>query len=278
MFLGFSYLLVTAWRHEPAIIPSASISHVNSTLRYSAVLIQAYGVHTAATTQFVPFPLNYNDNKKNIDNKFSTNWQKHSIVKNLTEIIDLEHSCGYLTMVCIGVRDLGCEYRDPTVTLGGSVSNQQQNKENQVKNHQAAVCISNENFHFPEKRKTEDSSSTMLQSPVETHFAITPPPATQQSKSPSPANGFTCPESTNLLCEELDQLEQNEKSKKSVDLKQAPPESLDLDMNSFENLLMSPVDENINMFTRVSEMDILDLTKVSTVQNHMENESHGEVS
>lgn len=58
MFLGFAYLLVTAWRHESAIIPASSISHLNSTLRYSAVLIQAYGVQSPTGTVLVPFPIN----------------------------------------------------------------------------------------------------------------------------------------------------------------------------------------------------------------------------
>lgn len=45
-------------------------------------------------------------------------WHKHPAIRNLEELIDLKHSCGYLTMVHIGVRDLGCEHRDPIVRLG----------------------------------------------------------------------------------------------------------------------------------------------------------------
>lgn len=56
MFLGFSRLLVTAWLHEPAVIPVANVLHVNSALQYSPVLIQAYGVHQPAQTHILPFP------------------------------------------------------------------------------------------------------------------------------------------------------------------------------------------------------------------------------
>lgn len=44
---------------------------------------------------------------------------------------------------------------------------------------------------------------TNLQSPIESHFAVTP---TTDSKASSPANGFTSIESGKLLCEELDNL------------------------------------------------------------------------
>jgi hypothetical protein len=45
-----------------------------------------------------------------------------------------------------------------------------------------------------------------LQSPIESHFAVTP---TVDSKNSSPANGFTSVESGQLLCEELDNLATN---------------------------------------------------------------------
>lgn len=57
MFLGFSRLLVTAWSHEPAVILTSNITHVNAALQYSPVLIQAYGVHQSAFTHIIPFPI-----------------------------------------------------------------------------------------------------------------------------------------------------------------------------------------------------------------------------
>lgn len=65
MFLGFSRLLVTAWLHEPAVIPIENISHVNAALQYSPVLIQAYGVHKSAQTSVVAFPFRPDTPTKN---------------------------------------------------------------------------------------------------------------------------------------------------------------------------------------------------------------------
>lgn len=55
------------------------------------------------------------------------------------------------------------------------------------------------------ERYTEEYSKnlTRLQSPIESHFAVTP---TTDSKNSSPANGFTSVESGQLLCDELDNL------------------------------------------------------------------------
>lgn len=55
------------------------------------------------------------------------------------------------------------------------------------------------------EKYTEEYSKTLtrLQSPIESHFAITP---TTESKNSSPSNGFTSVECGQLLCDELDNL------------------------------------------------------------------------
>lgn len=47
------------------------------------------------------------------------------------------------------------------------------------------------------------AATNRLQSPIESHFAVTP---STESKTSSPANGFTTVEGGQLLCEELDNL------------------------------------------------------------------------
>lgn len=106
LFLGFSRLLVTTWCQEPTVLNVSNIMHVNSALQYSSVLIQAYGVMSPAETIIIPFPIEDKD------------WINHPAILNVSEFIDLEHSCGYITMVNIGVKDLGCENRDVNVRLG----------------------------------------------------------------------------------------------------------------------------------------------------------------
>lgn len=81
-----------------------------------------------------------------------------------------------------------------------------------------------------------------LQSPVETHFALTPVASSENS---SPANGFTGEVCTELLKEELDQLE---KDALKLNLKEKQ-EILNNVTISFDNLV-SPTEENINMFSR----------------------------
>lgn len=36
----------------------------------------------------------------------------------MTNVIDLEHNCGFITFADIGVPDFGCSNRDPNVRLG----------------------------------------------------------------------------------------------------------------------------------------------------------------
>lgn len=54
------------------------------------------------------------------------------------------------------------------------------------------------------------ATSSRLQSPIESHFAVTP---TVDSKNSSPANGFTNVDCGELLCEELDNLAINDPTK-----------------------------------------------------------------
>lgn len=62
------------------------------------------------------------------------------------------------------------------------------------------------------EKYTEEYSKTLtrLQSPIESHFAVTP---TIESKNSSPANGFTSAECGQLLCDELDNLALDDISK-----------------------------------------------------------------
>lgn len=117
IFLGFSKLLVTSWFHEPAIIPIANILYVNATLQFSPVLIQAYGVHQQAHTYILPFPFVPGTPSKIKEQPTELGFQSHKGIGYLKEVVDLEHNCGYLTFVNIGVVDFGCPARDKNVHL-----------------------------------------------------------------------------------------------------------------------------------------------------------------
>lgn len=141
-------------------------------------------------------------------------------------------------------------------------------------------------------QKTDETKSTRLQSPIESHFAVTP---TTESKNSSPANGFTSIECNQLLCDELDNLALNDPlklSKESIvsdDLVPIHSSSTSIDAISDDskkysrislsdelsntslnemtpihsvgdkdsvdqlNDLMSPAEESISMFTQLSD-------------------------
>lgn len=148
-------------------------------------------------------------------------------------------------------------------------------------NQTESLSISNENFSFksdeapvgkiktwpneklgkdPTRDKSEmiidkDELERKLQSPVENHFALTP---VTTSESSSPANGFTSQECTDLLREELDHLVVHEEVREAK-------ESLGLELNLKSSVsvegLVSPLDENISMFTRDRESESKDKGK-----------------
>ncbi|CAH1963919.1 unnamed protein product [Acanthoscelides obtectus] len=251
MFLGFSRLLVTSWLHEPAVIPIANILYVNATLQFASVLIQAYGVMRPAETQVVPFPF-----KKSVNNRPNeVLFHNHGSVKCLSEVVNLEHNCGYLTFVNIGILDFGCKNREKVVRLGRTVKNgavgsaKQVQRKTENNNQEEPLSITNENFSFKTEttpKKTLDKpveDDKKLQSPVESHFALTP---VTNSQSSSPANGFTSQEGNNLLQEELDQLAIDETDNVRTDNML----SLTLKNSVSVDGLLSPMEENISMFSR----------------------------
>lgn len=288
MFLGFSKLLVTTWSHEPTVLNVANILHINSALEVSPVLVQAYGVLQSAESIIVPFPISHH-----MTDKDPVQWNKHPAIRNLEKLVDLDHSCGYLTMVKIGVRDLGCEHRDPIVKLGrghnrhfpGTSKSRSKStshttntspKPLPVPQVGESTAICNENFCFPEKRtkdpespkispeKALEEAEKLLQSPIETHFAVTP---VSQSKAPSPTNGFTSHDCSDLLCQELDKLDQEQilsVQKVTLEDGNGKPTELKLDTILSLDTLMSPTEENISMFSRDLDEAKIEENKVET--------------
>ncbi|XP_054271055.1 protein FAM91A1 isoform X2 [Macrosteles quadrilineatus] len=89
-------VLVTSWGHDPAVIPLANLLFaLNDALTYSPVLAQAYGVDKGAETVLVPFPFKSKDGDK--ESK-GADWTQHDGITTLCEELDLEHTCGYVTM------------------------------------------------------------------------------------------------------------------------------------------------------------------------------------
>lgn len=139
-----------------------------------------------------------------------------------------------------------------------------------------STAICNENFCFPEKRtkdpespkispeKALEEAEKLLQSPIETHFAVTP---VSQSKAPSPTNGFTSHDCSDLLCQELDKLDQEQilsVQKVTLEDGNGKPTELKLDTILSLDTLMSPTEENISMFSRDLDEAKIEENKVET--------------
>ncbi|KAK5637850.1 hypothetical protein RI129_000154 [Pyrocoelia pectoralis] len=265
MFLGFSKFLVMAWLHEPAILPVANIMYVNAALQYSPVLLQAYGVHQSAQIHIKPFPFQNDANTKGQgEGVHSIQWAKHPAVQRLSGLVDLDKNCGYLTFVNIGIKDLGCANRDPIVRLGRHKVNTNPGvaklHKSNVKKLAEPTTFANENFSFTNNEINQneivtDDQEKQLQSPVESHFAVTPVHSSERS---SPANGFMHQDSTELLKEELDLLDKD--TILSQEDKEKPLNGSIQSLFSFETLL-SPTDENISMFSRQVDSDTSSIKK-----------------
>ena len=163
-----------------------------------------------------------------------------------------------------------------------------------------------------QRESTEYTKSiqSRLQSPIESHFAITP---TTESKTSSPANGFTSVESGQLLCEELDSLNVTNKSNDSHESKESiasddfvpihstasienlkdkhsskesiidelvpihSPFKSDKKMEAQLNDLLSPAEETISMFTQLTDK-LTEITAegdsgVDTAHNYSDDET-----
>lgn len=136
------------------------------------------------------------------------------------------------------------------------------------KKYTEPTSISNENFSFvnenknvQDKSRIQNTAETqnsdyedfekLLQSPVESHFALTP---VTNSETSSPANGFTNQDCTDLLQQELDKLEEQQQvlQVEKVEKSQEITVGLELVTTVSVDGLLSPTDEQVNMFSRNS--------------------------
>ncbi|XP_075873440.1 protein FAM91A1 [Nelusetta ayraudi] len=97
IFQVYDRLLITSWGHDPGVVPTSNVlTMLNDALTHSAVLIQGHGVHGHGETVHIPFPFDQEDLKA----EFSySNMCSHKSLRTLKEQVDLEHQCGYITML-----------------------------------------------------------------------------------------------------------------------------------------------------------------------------------
>uniref|UniRef100_A0A672F703 Family with sequence similarity 91 member A1 n=1 Tax=Salarias fasciatus TaxID=181472 RepID=A0A672F703_SALFA len=97
IFQVYDRLLITSWGHDPGVVPTSNVlTMLNDALTHSAVLIQGHGMHGHGETVHIPFPFDEEDLK----GEFSySNMCVHKSLQKLKEQVDLEHQCGYITML-----------------------------------------------------------------------------------------------------------------------------------------------------------------------------------
>nr|XP_057903599.1 protein FAM91A1 [Doryrhamphus excisus] len=97
VFQAYDRLLITSWGHDPGVVPTSNVlTMLNDALTHSAVLIQGHGVHGHGETVHIPFPFD----QEELKGDFSySNMCVHKALRKLREHVDLEHQCGYVTML-----------------------------------------------------------------------------------------------------------------------------------------------------------------------------------
>ncbi|XP_047460583.1 protein FAM91A1 isoform X3 [Mugil cephalus] len=97
IFQVYDRLLITSWGHDPGVVPTSNVlTMLNDALTHSAVLIQGHGMHGHGETVHIPFPFDEEDLK----GEFSySNMCVHKALQKLKGFVDLEHQCGYITML-----------------------------------------------------------------------------------------------------------------------------------------------------------------------------------
>ncbi|XP_066149424.1 protein FAM91A1 [Euwallacea fornicatus] len=239
MFLGFSRLLLTSWLHEPAVIPIGNILYVNASLQFAPVLIQGFGVHQAAETEILPFPFKTASTSSKIGKpnpEANLPLSKHPAISSLSELLDFHHNCGYLTFANIGVLDFGRPQGE---------ASQVHLRESSKSTHPGGIKSAKIDRRTTSIEKVAshkiNAVELKLQSPVETHFAVTPVEGGSQRSSPT--NGFTSQDCTTLLQEELDQL----------DNKVIEPSVASLDRVDSVEQLLSPTEDHVGIFCRLED-------------------------
>ncbi|KAL8571463.1 hypothetical protein ACOMHN_051169 [Nucella lapillus] len=96
IFQRYERLLVTTWGHDPGVIAASNILlTLNDALAHSAVFVQGHGMYTEGTVVHISFPLDKVEN-----GSFSQGyWQCHPAVQRLSRLVDMDHSCGFVTLL-----------------------------------------------------------------------------------------------------------------------------------------------------------------------------------
>lgn len=109
LFLGYGKLLITIVHTESFVLNSEKFASLNEHLKNGCVLIQGYGIKQPAEMHYEVFPFNADER--------GAGWSRHSAVRKLAKVLDMDNSFGYITFIRTGVPDYGCDNYDDSVHL-----------------------------------------------------------------------------------------------------------------------------------------------------------------
>ncbi|XP_043363311.1 protein FAM91A1 isoform X2 [Dermochelys coriacea] len=94
---GYDRLLITSWGHDPGVVLTSNVlTMLNDALTHSAVLIQGHGMHGMGETMHIPFPFEEAEQQGDFSR---VNMGVHKALRILSNKVDLQHFCGYVTML-----------------------------------------------------------------------------------------------------------------------------------------------------------------------------------
>lgn len=113
IFEDYERLMITTWGHDPGIVPVSNVLlALNDALSHSAVLVQAHGVHTEGDVVYVPFPLDCKYGEPFSED----NMEAHPAIQQLSKCLDLEHTCGFISMLKPSVTKQAANARRRTIS------------------------------------------------------------------------------------------------------------------------------------------------------------------
>lgn len=107
VFHRFDRVLITPWGHDSGLAPASNALFVlNEALTHSALMIQGYGTppQQHLDTFHVSFP--FHDGQEEF-------WMNHPVVQRVRKELDLQNSCGFVTMVNLSLE------KNPAVETAG---------------------------------------------------------------------------------------------------------------------------------------------------------------
>lgn len=216
MFLGYSSLLVTIVSTDSYVLNTNNYKSINKQLKNSCVLIQGYGIRTAGELHYESFPFN----------ETRPEFAQHRGVLRMQKHLNFTNTCGYVTFLKTGVRDIGCDDDVADVKLQRPQRRRSSAKGQQQRQPQKTSIPSPTSADYSDRK----GSVSELMSPnddvdistFQQKFAL--PSEEKKSSSPSggsPANEYRSEDCNELLQSELDNLAANSQEKRSELISQA---------------------------------------------------------